>query len=127
MRSIVLLVAVALAQPAHAATFDWLKTEAEMGAAMQVASAYALGHRCNRNVNNAVAAKFLNARLGERRYSAEQMADLMFAVIGSIGMQEALLPGPASGAERAAALRRVCATADKAFGRSGTEIPGILE
>lgn len=100
---------------AQAEPLDWVKTREEMSAISQIAAGYAWGQICDKRVDTASAARFMEARLGPgRQYSATQVADMMFAVVGTIALQRQL------------AGQGGCAAVRKAYGPGGSAIPGLL-
>ena len=64
-----------------------------------------------------VAGRYLDATLGvDHHYTSAQVADMMFLVVGTIGIENGM-----------AGSRSGCASAAGSFGPRGNVIPGLLE
>jgi len=115
---IVAIVALACMAPAAAAWMDWVENNDEKRALAQLATGYAWGQICNRNVDTEVATRFLNEKLGVTHwYGAAQVADMMFMVNAMIAFERQIVGvSPA-----------VCNDARKAFGPHGSAIPGLID
>lgn len=101
---------------AAAAPLDWVRTSDEMSAVSQLGAGYAWAHICDRKVDMSAAARFLEAKLGRaHQYSAAQVADMMFLVVGSIGFEQQMVG------------RSGCTDLQKLYGPKGTAIPGLLD
>src|ERR1700694_4066792 len=66
----------------EAAPLDWVSSQEELSALSQLSAGYAAAMLCNREIKIEIAEQFLQARFGDKRFSAAQFADVMFLVAG---------------------------------------------
>jgi hypothetical protein len=107
--------AILISTSTQAEVLDWTKTD-ELSAISQLGAGYAWAEICNLKIDTEVAARFLEEKLGRgRQYSAQQVADLMFTAIATIGLERQLVGASA------------CPAARRNYGRGGSSpLAGLL-
>ena len=109
---------------ARAEPLDWLNKDQKI-AIGQLIGGYAESIVCKKQVDFAVAGKFLQQKLGDEKFSADQVAQMFHMAIGihALQMGEFLKSKPS---EQSVATR--CTKIyDNVFGPKGTVIPGLLK
>ena len=72
----------------EAAPLDWVSSQEELSALSQLSAGYAAAMLCNREIKIEIAEQFLQARFGDKRFSAAQHHGAyvgLFAAVGAPG------------------------------------------